>query len=93
MVSEKLIYAALCEINWTCKDDDIFREVLASLPSLSDACRLCEVFLDCCHHMYVPTPVMLSSIHKIVFNAFRLWPLPRAQLFNEILGVVYRGLR
>ncbi|KAH8099453.1 fungal-specific transcription factor domain-containing protein [Cristinia sonorae] len=46
------------------------KTLLDLLPPLSQACRLCEIFLE--HGEYLWTP------------------LPRNQLFDEILGVIYR---
>ncbi|TCD62867.1 hypothetical protein EIP91_006273 [Steccherinum ochraceum] len=46
------------------------KKLLTLLPPLSQACRLCEIFLE--HGEYLWTPI------------------PRNQLFDEILGVIYR---
>ncbi|EPQ60077.1 hypothetical protein GLOTRDRAFT_123836 [Gloeophyllum trabeum ATCC 11539] len=52
-------------------EEPVRRELLQALPPLSEACRLCEIFLEHGRYMYCP--------------------LPREEVFDEILSSVYRA--
>ncbi|KAL0575784.1 hypothetical protein V5O48_006181 [Marasmius crinis-equi] len=63
-------------VDMTCTDsdkdaDEFGGEILSMLPSLSEAIRLCEVYLE--------------------YGKYFFTPVPRSELFDEILAVVYRA--
>lgn len=67
---------------------EIKRKMIALLPSLSRACQLCEIFLEFGEYLYASTH--LQRFHRLM-NSVSWCALPRGQLFDEILGVIYRS--
>ncbi|KAJ3547759.1 hypothetical protein NM688_g5369 [Phlebia brevispora] len=70
-LSPELFEEATKGFETTSHKPELKRQVLQMLPSLSSACRLCEIFLE--HGEYI------------------WYPIPRTQLFDEILSVIYRS--
>ncbi|KAI0095188.1 hypothetical protein BDY19DRAFT_1039110 [Irpex rosettiformis] len=70
-LTQAMLEESMKQLESECDDPEIKRQALQALPSLSEACRLCEIFLE--HGEY-------------------LWEaIPRTQLYDEILSVIYRS--
>ncbi|CAL1694716.1 unnamed protein product [Somion occarium] len=70
-LTPELVNVATGSLEMLCSDPEIKKQVLSRLPSLSRACRLCDLFVE--------------------YGDYLWCSLPRNQLFDEILGVIYRG--
>ncbi|KAH9837369.1 fungal-specific transcription factor domain-containing protein [Rhodofomes roseus] len=69
-LSALLVAEAQLELDTPCRNTEIRHEIYALMPSLSQACRLCEIFME--------------------YGQYIWFPMPRAELFDDILGSVYK---
>lgn len=51
----------------TCDDPDMKKQALQMLPSLSQACRLCDIFLDHGEYLYVRDRFSSDEVDKIAY--------------------------
>ncbi|EKM61712.1 uncharacterized protein PHACADRAFT_204880 [Phanerochaete carnosa HHB-10118-sp] len=70
--SQQVYDEALKTFDLTCDIPEVRIQIWQLLPTLGQACRLVEIFLD--------------------MGDFLWQPIPRAQLYDEILSVIYRSL-
>ncbi|KAK7695142.1 hypothetical protein QCA50_002332 [Cerrena zonata] len=70
-LTPELVNVSCGSLEMLCSDPQVKKQVLQRLPSLSRACRLCDIFIE--------------------YGEYLWCSLPRNQLFDEILGVIYRG--
>lgn len=69
-LSKDLVKEANGELDVPCDHAAVQDEVRACLPTLSQACHLCEIFME--------------------YGQYLWYPIPRKELFDDILGAVYR---
>ncbi|KAH9950983.1 fungal-specific transcription factor domain-containing protein [Amylocystis lapponica] len=70
-LSPELVGEAMVDLEVVCDNLCVRDEIRNLMPSLSQACRMCEIFLERGRYMWCP--------------------IPREQLFDEIMGSVYRS--
>ncbi|KAI0706170.1 hypothetical protein BC835DRAFT_1312763 [Cytidiella melzeri] len=70
-LTPQLFEEALKQWEIVCDDPELKRQALQALPSLSEACRLCDLFLE--------------------YGEYLWEAIPRTQLYDEILSVIYRS--
>ncbi|KAK1228600.1 hypothetical protein PQX77_008350 [Marasmius sp. AFHP31] len=81
-ISEKIRTATCTDSD---KDPEAFgNELLSMLPSLSEAIRLCEVYLE--HGKY-----LIAYEEYQAYQILSYPPVPRAELFDDVLAMVYRA--
>lgn len=81
---------AQMELDVPCTNADKFCPVAQRiLPSLSNACRLCDIFSEGGKYMWVFIPHDAS--HRLTHYSW--YPLPREELFDKVLGTAYRTVR
>ncbi|KZT08809.1 uncharacterized protein LAESUDRAFT_648494 [Laetiporus sulphureus 93-53] len=71
-ISEELVKEANMELDIACSNRPVQQQILTHLPPLSQACHLCEIFLE--------------------YGQFMWYPIPRDELFDEIMGRVYQSV-
>ncbi|KZT73240.1 hypothetical protein DAEQUDRAFT_662513, partial [Daedalea quercina L-15889] len=71
-LSPEIVAEAQIELTIPCRHPWLKEQIHALLPSLSHACRLCEIFVE--------------------YGQYIWYPIPRAELFDNILGSAYKTL-
>lgn len=69
-------------------DKELRELVMGCRPPLSEAVRLCEIYLDWAKTLFV---IRISPLARGVDNLNRWSPLSRQELLEEIIGSVYRA--
>ncbi|CCL98901.1 uncharacterized protein FIBRA_00908 [Fibroporia radiculosa] len=69
-ISAELVQEAIIDLDVPCNHAEVQNQVRDALPSLSRACRLCDIFME--------------------YGQFIWYPLSRVELFDQILGSVYK---
>jgi hypothetical protein len=64
-------------------------ELFRLLPPLPEAIRLCEAYRE--HGKYMQACFISEYIAQLIFNLYRCAPIPREELFDEILEPIYRA--
>lgn len=78
----------MLEYDVTPVDNELRELVMNHRPPLSEAIRLCEIYLDWGKTLFV---IRIFPLAGRVDNLTRWTPLSRHELLDEIVGSVYRA--
>lgn len=84
----RVLHASIAEHDVNLVDEELRQIVMSHRPPLSEAIRLCEIYLDWGNTLFVTRSFPLALR---LYNLDRWNPLSRHELLEEMLGNVYRA--